>query len=108
MRWKMLAFALVMVATVSAVVMGYLSACNEIKNEENIVVGTGTIEFLDFEGGFYGIISDDGERYDPLNMKQEFQVNGLRVYFEAKVLHDVVTFHMWGTPVSILKIQKLE
>jgi hypothetical protein len=80
----MLAFALVMVATVSAIVMGYLSACNEIRNEENIVVGTGTIEFLDFEGGFYGIISDDGERYDPLNMNQEFQVNGLRVYFEAK------------------------
>lgn len=108
MRWKILGFALIVIATVSAVFIGYLSAGNNVKNEENIVAETGTVVFLDFEGGFYGIIGDGGERYDSLNLDQEFEVDGLRVYFEAKILHDVATFHMWGTPVSLVKLQRLE
>ena len=103
MRWKILALALVIVFTVSAIVV-----VNEIKSKEDIVLGTGTVTFLAFEGGFYGIVGDDGEHYDPLNMAQEFKSDGLRVYFEARILRDTVSFHMWGKIVSILKIHKLE
>jgi hypothetical protein len=85
---------------------GYLFAINITRNRD-VVIGTGTIVYLSFEGGFYGIVGDDGKHYDPLNLSQEFKVSGLRVYFEAKILHDVLTYHMWGTPVSILEIQRL-
>jgi hypothetical protein len=71
---------------------------------QDIVSGTGTIVFLDFEGGFWGIVGDDGRHYDPVNLGQ-FQINGLRVWFEAEVLHDVVSFHMWGEMVSIIHIE---
>jgi len=54
------------------------------KSDQNIVSGTGAIIFLDFEGGFYGILSDDGEHYDPVNLSKEFQVDGLRVRFEIE------------------------
>jgi hypothetical protein len=73
---------------------------------QDIVSGTGTIIFLGFEGGFWGIVGDDGKHYDPVNLGQ-FQVNGLRVWFEAEVLHDVVSFHMWGEMVSIIHIENL-
>jgi hypothetical protein len=73
---------------------------------QDIVSGTGTIIFLGFEGGFWGIVGDDGKHYDPVNLGQ-FQVNGLRVWFEAEVLHDVVSFHMWGEMVLILHIENL-
>ncbi|HVP40566.1 MAG TPA: hypothetical protein VMS95_01265, partial [Candidatus Krumholzibacteriaceae bacterium] len=75
--------------------------------DEGNVSGNGTIVYLSFEGGFYGIVSDDGNRYDALNLDPEFQVNGLRIRFVAEILH-VATFHMWGTPVSILKLEKLD
>jgi len=101
-------FALFIGAATSALVMGYLNTSDEMKKGENTVKGTGTIEFLDFEGGFYGIISDDGEHYDPIDLDEEFQVHGLRIYFEAKILENVGTIHMWGKPVSLLKIQILE
>lgn len=103
MRWKIWASALVIVAIVSAIVV-----VNEIKSKEDIVAGTGTVTFLAFEGGFYGIVGDDGEHYDPLNMAQEFKIDGLRVYFEARILRDASSFHMWGKIVSILKIHELE
>jgi hypothetical protein len=77
-------------------------------SEERIISGTGTVRFIGLEGGFYGIVSDDGKNYDPINLGQEFQVDGLRVRFEAKVLEGVVSAHMWGTQIEVLKIKKLE
>ena len=73
---------------------------------QDIVSGTGTIIFLDFEGGFWGIVGDDGKHYDPVDLGQ-FQVDGLRVWFEAEVLHDVISFHMWGEMASIIHIENL-
>ena len=100
MRRNMFAFALFVFAASS--VAGYLSVYGE-----GIVAGTGTIKFIDLEGGFYAIVSDDGEKYDPLDLASEFHVNGLRVYFKVKILRGIGTFHMWGKPVSVLNIQKI-
>ena len=71
------------------------------------VSGTGTVTYVDLEGGFYGIIGDDGERYDPINLSQTCQEDGLRVRFNAKIRDDVASTHMWGTMVEITKIEKL-
>jgi hypothetical protein len=71
------------------------------------VSGTGTITHLSFEGGFYGIVSDDGNHYDPSNLDPEFQVNGLRVRFEATTLN-AITYHMWGISIRILHIERLD
>jgi len=78
------------------------------KDEADIVTGIGTIEFVGLEGGFYGIVGDDGKRYDPMNLGQQFREDGLRIRFEAKIRKDVASFHMWGTIVEITKIEKLE
>lgn len=74
---------------------------------QNIVFGTGTIKFIDLEGGFHGIVSDDGKHYDPGTLSPEFKVDGLRVRFMVELHRNVYTSHMWGTPVSILYIKKL-
>jgi len=68
---------------------------------------TGTIVFLSFEGGFYGIKGDDGRSYDPINLPVEFRKEGMRVRFEAKELRDRASFHMWGTIVELVHIEKL-
>lgn len=71
----------------------------------DIVSGTGTVRFLSFEGGFYGIVADDGNHYDPsAALRKEFQVDGLRVFFEARILHNMLSFHMWGQVVEIITI----
>ena len=71
------------------------------------VHGTGTIQYNDFEGGFYGIVGDDGEHYDPINLPSEFEEDGLQVEFTLKILENMSSFHMWGTVVEIIKIEKL-
>ena len=86
-----------------------------VKSRENEIVriqGKGTIKHVNVEGGFYGIVGDDGRNYDPLNLPQEFKVDGLAVRFTAErgqaiMTDSIATFHMWGYIVRLVSIQKL-
>jgi inhibitor of cysteine peptidase len=69
--------------------------------------GTGTIQYNDFEGGFYGIVSDNNEYYDPINLPKEFEEDGIRVEYSIKILENQTSIHMWGEVVEIIEIQKL-
>jgi hypothetical protein len=73
----------------------------------DILSGTGTINHINLEGGFYGLIADDGQKYLPKDLAREFRVDGLRVRFQIKILTGVATIYMWGTPVEVLSIEKL-
>jgi hypothetical protein len=80
-------------------------------NKYTTVSGTGTIRFLSFEGGFHGIIGDDGKNYDPSNLGQEFRVDGLRVRFVLRIMYPfggVTDSHMWGALVSVINIERLD
>jgi hypothetical protein len=70
-------------------------------------VTTGTVTWVPIEGGFFGIISDDGKRYDPLNLPAEYAHDGMRVGFTAKTEPDMASFHMWGTIVSIIDMHPI-
>jgi hypothetical protein len=69
-----------------------------------LIRDTGTITYIDIEGGFYAIIGSD--EYDPLNLPQEFCVEGLQVCFTGLKYHGY-TYHMWGTPLVLLKIEQV-
>ena len=66
----------------------------------------GTVRYIDLEGGFWGIVSDDGKHYDPINLATEYQQEGLRVAVEA-VVSNRVGIRMWGTIVEIKAITKI-
>ncbi len=69
---------------------------------------TGTITYIDLEGGFFGIVGDDGNKYDPLNLEPEYQKDGLRIKVGISVRKNVMTVRMWGTPVQINQIRMLD
>jgi hypothetical protein len=74
---------------------------------EQTVAITGTVTYLDLEGGFYGIVADDGTRYLPLDLPAEYAQDGIAVTAEVKVREDVATIQQWGTPVEIVGITGL-
>ncbi len=61
-----------------------------------------------FEGGFYGIITANDGRWDPINLLSEFKVDGLRVEFKARIRNDLMSYHMWGTVIELISIKKYE
>lgn len=72
-----------------------------------IISGIGTVKYLDFEGGFYGIETDDGKRFNPQNLDAEYRQDGLRVRFRAEK-QDLMTTQMWGTSVKIIDMLPLD
>ena len=86
-------------------------ACNESPfkpTDPNNLVGTGTVQFLTLEGGFWAIKGDDNVTYEPVpTLASEFQQSGLRVRFEARILGDAGGVHMAGPLVEIVQIKKL-
>jgi hypothetical protein len=88
------------------IVGGFLAAgCTN--ESSDTFVSTGTVVYLSFEGGFYGIKGDDGRNYDPLNLPVELRKDGLRIRFEARELPDRGSFHMWGRIIEIKHVEKL-
>jgi len=78
------------------------------KTEEEEPMISGTIRYLEFEGGFYGLVADDGAKYDPINLPAEFKKNGLRVKFIVHEKKGVMSFHMWGKIVEVVKIKRTD
>ena len=76
--------------------------------DDDVISETGTVKYVDLEGGFYGIVGDDGTYYDPINLEKEFKLDGLRIYYKAKIYEDVFNAHMWGTPIEIIEIESLK
>ena len=83
-----------------------LIQCSSTESELNY--STGTVKYIALEGGFYGINSDKGENFDPLNLPKEYQVDGKRISFSYKVRDDLASFHMWGVIIEIIEIQELK
>ena len=72
--------------------------------EPPAVSGAGTVQYIDLEGGFYGIVADDGTQYLPLNLPEEFSEDGLAIEFTGFVREDVATIQQWGTPLELTEI----
>jgi hypothetical protein len=84
-----------------------LLGCHTTVSPGNLSV-KGTVHHIDLEGGYWAILGDDGTTYDPVKgLPAEYQTEGLRVQVEAKPRTDVVSFHMAGTMIEIVKIHKL-
>lgn len=69
--------------------------------------GTGTVVYISIEGGFYGIITDDYEKYDPTNLDEDFEIDGLRVQFAVRLRRWTGSIHMWGMIVEILYLKPI-
>jgi len=95
-------------AIIVSVLLLSAAILTQLKSEEGVVSAKGVIKYIPLEGGFYGIVTEQGKRYMPLNLSAEFKKDGLKVKFKARIKKDVSSSQMWGEPVEILEIKELE
>ncbi|MCU0631887.1 MAG: META domain-containing protein [Methanolinea sp.] len=75
---------------------------NQSVVKSSLVSGTGTVVYMDLEGGFYGIIADDGTHYLPDTLPPSCRVDGIRVKFTGMEKTHGASIYMWGTSLRIL------
>ena len=65
----------------------------------------GFIKYIELEGGFFGIMTEDGSKYFPDYLDSDFKVDGLSVRVQATPQEQILGIQMWGTPIEIIKIE---
>lgn len=65
----------------------------------------GTVTRVEQDGGFWGIVTADGERFRPNNLPAEFEHEGMEVEFEGYVLDDERADDEWGIPVRLTEVE---
>ena len=103
---KSLHKALIVTAIIATVVFPS-AGCNDRHGVTAEIPGTGTVQLVTLEGGFYGILADDGHHYDPINLRQELQVDGIRIHFTAKRRTDLASIHMWGDIIELVEVERI-
>lgn len=73
---------------------------------ENLLRFAGQIVYVPLEGGFFGLVSDDGRRFDPVNLPARFRQDGLRIKVTGRLAAAGVGFHMWGSRLEIIAIER--
>ncbi len=66
---------------------------------------TGTLTFIEIEGGFFGFVTEAGEKYLPLNMPKEYLKNGSKLKIYGHHDKDIMTIQMWGKPFKVLDVE---
>ena len=66
---------------------------------------TAKVSYHDLEGGFWGLTDTQGNDYRPINMPNQLKTQGVTVKCTVKLLEDVVSIHMWGTPVEVVSFE---
>lgn len=67
----------------------------------------GKVIYHDFSGGFWGIVSDKGVEYRPLNFPIQLKKEGVRVDIVVEDMNDEISMFMWGQPVKIISFSIL-
>ena len=64
----------------------------------------GEVTHLTLEGGFWGIVAEDGRRFDPGQLPKAFQQAGRKVQVIARRTPDRISFRQWGQLIEIVEI----
>lgn len=90
-----------------AMICGLMGSCGPTMVEPEHVSDRGTVVYLTHGLPFYGIIDDHNRHWEPLNLPPDFQADSLRVQFDC-VAKDVPSVNMWGQPMKLSSIKRLD
>lgn len=72
----------------------------------NRVEFSGKVVMVRLEGGFCGLVANDGRRFEPLNLPAGFCRDGLAVRVRGELISGGVTMRMWGRQLRIEEIRR--
>lgn len=66
---------------------------------------TGQVTSFNIPGGlFYGVLGDDGIKYQPVNLPRKFKKEGAIIQFDAQPKANVMSAFQWGTIVELSNV----
>ncbi len=66
----------------------------------------GTVVYVDINGGFWGIETNSGDQFLPVNMPEQLKTEGAKVTLEVNEI-DLMNMYMWGRTVEVISFHTL-
>lgn len=92
------------VLVAALVAVGAAGACGVLEVETVDIDASGSIRFVDVEGGCWVIDTTDSIRYEPINLHEAMQVDGLFVQFRADRRSDLASVCQVGELIELKSI----
>lgn len=73
-----------------------------------LLVLKGQVLFQQMEGGFYGFIDEDGNKYTPIGMKKADLRHGLIIQLSGKLLPNMLTTTQFGEVIKVESVVILD
>jgi hypothetical protein len=67
-----------------------------------------TVNYYDIEGGFYGLISQTGDKLLPMNLAKQFKFQGTVLKVKGELIKDMMTIQQWGQPFRIIDVELIK
>ena len=80
----------------------------EQTSQPDSVTITGTVTYKDLEGGFYGLVAEDGKKYTLQKFPNKYLKNGLVVKVTGTLRNDIMTIQQFGTPLEADKVEVID
>jgi len=77
-----------------------------VKNEQ--VWQQVTVNYYDFEGGFYGLTSKAGDKLLPMNLAKQYKLQGTILKVKGEIIKDMMTIQQWGQPFRIIEVEVIK
>jgi len=67
-----------------------------------------TVKYLNFEGGFYGLVSEKGAKLLPMNLPTKYKIEGTILRVKGQSINNMMTIQQWGTPFKVIDIELIK
>jgi len=67
-----------------------------------------TVKFLNFEGGFYGLVSEKGAKLLPINLPSKYKIDGAVLRVKGQPINNMMTIQQWGKPFKVIDIELIK
>ena len=78
------------------------NACDSTNKNASYV--TAKVKKVALEGGFYGLLGDNNQKFLPVNLDSEHQVEGASISFTYEPVTDMQSIAQWGEMIRITDI----
>lgn len=81
---------------------------SQVREKKEQVWQQVTVNYYDFEGGFYGLTSQTGDKLLPMNLAKQYKLQGTVLKVKGEVIKDMMTIQQWGQPFRIAEVELIK
>ncbi|WP_395342617.1 ribose-phosphate pyrophosphokinase [Ningiella sp. W23] len=81
---------------------------NKVKEASTMSTMQGSILWQDFEGGFFGFVAENGDKYTLHKLAREHRKHGLVVKVTGSIMHDMMTTTQFGQVFKVASIEVID